>query len=160
MRDDSSIVQQFKRVEYGRTQIQGASHAPAFPLCPGRRADLRRRWRARLSRPPADAGGAVSGGRADIVARVVAQKLSSVLGQAVVIENRAGAAGQMGAASVAKAKPDGYTIGVVTVSTHGTAPNLYSTIPYDALKDFTPISNLAGSPSVIAVHPSVPARTL
>jgi tripartite-type tricarboxylate transporter receptor subunit TctC len=101
-----------------------------------------------------------AGGPTDIVARVVAQKLSSVLGQAVVIENRSGAAGQMGAASVAKAKPDGYTIGVVTVSTHGTAPNLYSTIPYDALKDFTPISNIAGSPSVIAVHPSVPARTL
>lgn len=101
-----------------------------------------------------------AGGPTDIVARVVAQKMSSLLGQSMVIDNRSGAAGQIGAASVAKAKPDGYTIGVVTVSTHGTAPNLYAAIPYDALKDFTPISNLASSPSVIAVHPAVAARTL
>jgi tripartite-type tricarboxylate transporter receptor subunit TctC len=101
-----------------------------------------------------------AGGPTDIVARVVAQKMSTLLGQSIVIDNRSGAAGQIGAASVAKARPDGYTIGVITVSTHGTAPNLYATIPYDALKDFTPISNLASSPSVVAVHPAVPARTL
>ena len=101
-----------------------------------------------------------AGGPTDIVARVVAQRMSSLLGQALVVENRSGAAGQIGAASVAKAKPDGYTIGVATVSTHGTAPILHATIPYDALKDFTPISNLATSPSAIAVHPSVPANTL
>jgi tripartite-type tricarboxylate transporter receptor subunit TctC len=101
-----------------------------------------------------------AGGPTDIVARVVAQKMSSLLGQAMVVENRSGAAGQIGAASVAKAKPDGYTLGVATVSTHGTAPILYLTIPYDALKDFTPISNLASSPSAIAVHPAVPAHTL
>jgi tripartite-type tricarboxylate transporter receptor subunit TctC len=101
-----------------------------------------------------------AGGPTDIVARIVALKMSSLLGQSVVVDNRSGAAGQIGAASVAKAKPDGYTVGIATVSTHGTAPNLYSTIPYDALKDFTPISNLASSPSVIAVHPAVPVRSL
>jgi len=101
-----------------------------------------------------------AGGPTDIVARIVALKMSSLLGQSVVVDNRSGAAGQIGAASVAKSKPDGYAIGLATVSTHGTAPNLYATIPYDALRDFTPISNLANSPSVIAVHPAVPARTL
>ena len=101
-----------------------------------------------------------AGGPTDIVARVFAQKMSSLLRQSMVVENRSGAAGQIGAASVAKANADGYTIGIATVSTHGTAPNLYATIPYDALKEFTPISNLATSPSAIAVHPAVPAQTL
>lgn len=101
-----------------------------------------------------------AGGPTDIVARIVALRMASLLGQGVVVDNRSGAAGQIGAASVAKAKPDGYLIGLATVSTHGTAPNLYSTVPYDALRDFTPISNLANSPSVIAVHPAVPVRSL
>ena len=101
-----------------------------------------------------------AGGPTDIVARVVAQRMSSLLGQAMVVDNRSGAAGQIGAASVAKAKPDGYTVGIATVSTHGTAPNLYATVPYDALREFTPISNLATSPSALAVHPAVPAHTL
>src|SRR6188472_646629 len=91
-----------------------------------------------------------AGGPTDIVARIVALKMSALLGQPIVVDNRSGAAGQIGAASVAKSRPDGYTIGLATVSTHGTAPNLYAAIPYDALKDFTPISNLAHSPSVVA----------
>jgi tripartite-type tricarboxylate transporter receptor subunit TctC len=101
-----------------------------------------------------------AGGPTDIVGRILAQALSDHFKQQVVVDNRAGAAGVIGANLVARAAPDGYTLGVITVSTHGTVPNLTAKMPYDAVRDFTPITNIASSPMSLSVHPSVPARTL
>lgn len=101
-----------------------------------------------------------AGGPTDIVGRVVAQGMAGVLGQPVVVENRSGAAGQIGATAVARSKPDGYLIGLATVSTHGTVPNVMAAVPYDAVKDFTPVSNLASSPMALSVHPGTPAQSL
>lgn len=101
-----------------------------------------------------------AGGPTDVVGRVVANKASTLLGKQIVVENRAGAAGAIGATAIARAKPDGYTVGLATVSTHGTAPNLYPDLQYDAVKDFTPITNLVASPNILSVHPDFPSKTL
>ncbi|HRO81078.1 tripartite tricarboxylate transporter substrate binding protein BugE [Alicycliphilus denitrificans] len=100
------------------------------------------------------------GGSTDMVARLLADKLSTVLGKAVVVDNKGGAGGSIGADAIAKAAPDGYTIGMATVSTHGANPALYAKLPYDAVKDFAPITNVMSVPSVFVVHPGVPARTM
>jgi tripartite-type tricarboxylate transporter receptor subunit TctC len=100
------------------------------------------------------------GGGVDTVARVIADPLSKALGQPVIVENRPGAAGTIGSALAANAAPDGYTLLHGTVSTHGIAPSLYPALTYDAEKDFTPISLTITLPNVLAVHPSVPARSV
>ena len=101
------------------------------------------------------------GGSTDIAARMVAEYGSRELGQSIVVENRAGAGGSTGMEFVAKSAPDGYTLGMATQSTHGANPAVYgSKLKYDAIKDFAPITNVASTPSVFAVHPSVPANNL
>lgn len=99
------------------------------------------------------------GGGTDNLSRVMAPKLTELLGQQVVVENRPGAGGQIGAEIVAKAVPDGYTILNVDTS-FASNPSLFSKLPYDSLKDFAPISLLASAPVALLVHPSVPAKTL
>jgi tripartite-type tricarboxylate transporter receptor subunit TctC len=98
------------------------------------------------------------GGSTDIVGRLIASRLGPVLGQTVVVENRGGAGGTIGAAEIARAAPDGYTLGIGTVSTTGTAPNTYPRLPYDPRKDYQPITNIAAVPGIICVHPSFPAK--
>jgi tripartite-type tricarboxylate transporter receptor subunit TctC len=104
--------------------------------------------------------GFAPGGSTDIVARIVAQKLGEKLGQSVVVENRAGAGGTIGADLTAKAPADGYTLTLGTTSTHAIAAGAYSKLPYDPVKDFTHISLVAITPYLLVVNPSLPAKTL
>ena len=90
-----------------------------------------------------------AGQSTDILARVTAEQLGKALGQQVIVENRPGAAGSIGADVAAKAAPDGYTLLMVTISTHGIAPALYPKLPYDPLKDFAPIINVGLTPQVL-----------
>ncbi|AZG08025.1 tripartite tricarboxylate transporter substrate binding protein BugE [Pigmentiphaga sp. H8] len=100
------------------------------------------------------------GGSTDIVARLIAEYAGRELKQPVVVENKGGAGGALGMEMVARAPADGYTIGMATVSTHGSNPAIYPNLKYDARKDFAPIANVLAIPSVFAVHPSVPARNM
>lgn len=99
------------------------------------------------------------GGPTDVIARIVAAKLSESFGEQVVVDNRAGAGGNIGMGMAANATPDGYTILVVS-SSFVVNPGLYSKIPYDPYKSFAPVSNMAASPNVFVAHPSVQAKTM
>jgi tripartite-type tricarboxylate transporter receptor subunit TctC len=100
------------------------------------------------------------GGNSDAFGRILAQKMSERIGQQVIVENRPGAGGTVASGQVAKAQPDGYTLVVADNGTHAIAPTLYGTrLQYDVFKDFTPITLAATFPTVIMVHPSVPAKT-
>jgi tripartite-type tricarboxylate transporter receptor subunit TctC len=98
------------------------------------------------------------GGTTDIVARLVAEPLGKLLGQSVIVDNKAGAGGSIGMADVARSAPDGYTIGLATASTHGVNPATLKKPGYDAERDFRAITSLATTPVVMIVHPSVPAN--
>jgi len=98
-----------------------------------------------------------AGGPTDTVARVMGAKMGDLLGQQFVVENKAGAGGNIGADMVAKASPDGYTLLMATVSTHAINPGLYKKMPYDPVRDFAPIAQVGVTPTLLGVHPSVAA---
>ena len=98
-----------------------------------------------------------AGGPTDIVARVMGAKMGDLLGQQFVVENRVGAGGNIGADQVAKSPPDGYTLLMATVSTHAINPGLYRNMPYDPVRDFAPVAQVGVTPTLLGVHPSLPA---
>ena len=100
-----------------------------------------------------------AGGPTDVIARVVAQKLTEGLGHQVVVDNRAGAGGNIGMGLAATSPADGHTL-IVVSSSFVVNPGLYKSIPYDPYKSFAPVSNVAASPNVFTVHPSIAAKTM
>ena len=101
-----------------------------------------------------------AGGSTDLIARIIAEKMTEDLGQTVIVENKAGAGGNIGADAVAKADPDGYTILMGTIATHALNPAVMKQMPYDPVKDFAPVSLLVLVPNVLEVNPEVPAKTV
>lgn len=100
-----------------------------------------------------------AGGPTDLVARIMAEAVGKSLGQPVIVDNKGGAGGSIGTAELARAQPDGFTYGIASVSTHGVNPVVYKNLPYDPIKDFSPVSELCKAPIALVVHPSVPVST-
>lgn len=100
------------------------------------------------------------GGSTDTLARAIGQKLGDAMGQQVVVDNRSGGNGNIGMEIVARAAPDGYTIVLGYIANLGIGPSLYEKLPFDPVKDYAPITQLASSPNILVAHPSVPAKTL
>lgn len=101
-----------------------------------------------------------AGGNGDIIARLIGQELQAALGQPVVVENKAGAGGNIGADYVAKSAPDGYALVLGAVGTHAINASLYKNMPYDVRRDFAPVTMMASVPNVLVVHPRVPAENV
>jgi tripartite-type tricarboxylate transporter receptor subunit TctC len=101
-----------------------------------------------------------AGGVADTQMRILGRKLSARLGQQIIVENRPGASGTLGAQAVARAKPDGYTLGFANTSTHVLAPILSPELPYDPIEDFAPVALIGSTPFVVLTNPDVPAKSL
>jgi tripartite-type tricarboxylate transporter receptor subunit TctC len=101
-----------------------------------------------------------AGGSTDVIGRLVAEGLRAELGQSIVVDNRGGAGGAVGTAAIAKAAPDGYTIGVGTASTLAINPATYKSLPFDVLQDLVPIGNIAAVPNIMSVNPGVKAATM
>ena len=121
----------------------GAALAQSYPTKPIRRM---------IGFPP--------GGGTDIIGRIVAQKLGEALGQQIIVDNRGGASGQLAAELLSRAAPDGYTIMMAHIAAVSILPSLVNKLPYDAQKDFAPVSLSAIGPNLLVVHPSVPVRTV
>jgi tripartite-type tricarboxylate transporter receptor subunit TctC len=100
------------------------------------------------------------GGATDITARALQEPLSRALGQSVIIDNRAGAGGSIGMAELAKAAPDGNTLGIATLSTHGVNPAVYKKLPYDPIKDFAAVTELVKAPGVLVINPQLPVNSV
>jgi len=100
------------------------------------------------------------GGATDVTARVLAEPLARWLGQPVVVENRSGAGGSVGMAEVAKAAPDGLTLGVATLSTHGVNPAVYPKLPYDPVKDFAAVTEIVKAPGILLINPKLPVQDM
>lgn len=100
------------------------------------------------------------GGAADLVARVMAQKLGDAFGQTLVVDNRAGGGGQIAAETVAKAQPDGYTVLLGSITTHGIGPHMYSKLPYDPVKDFAPVCLYATMPMIMVANAQLPVKNV
>jgi tripartite-type tricarboxylate transporter receptor subunit TctC len=100
-----------------------------------------------------------AGGTSDVIGRTLGQKLSEAWGQNVLVDNRAGVAGSIGASALAKAPPDGYTLVVGNVGPIAVNPSIYKAVGYDPIRDFTPITVAVTAPQIVVVHPSVPAKT-
>lgn len=100
------------------------------------------------------------GGATDITARLVAEPLGRLLGRQVVVDNKPGAGGSIGMAEAARATPDGSTLAVATLSTHGVNPAVYRRLPYEPVRDFVAVTELVRAPGVLVVHPSLPVRDL
>jgi len=100
------------------------------------------------------------GGITDIVGRTIGDRIARELGQSVIVENKAGAGGSIGASEAARAKPDGYTLFIGTSATNGTNPSTFATLNYDAVKDFEPVALVASAPLMIIISPQIPAKTL
>src|SRR5690242_11704180 len=130
-------------IHAGSSSAQAPSTGQAFPSKPVRYV------------VPFDAGSSP-----DIVARNIAERLSRLWGHQVIVDNRIGAAGTLGAAYVAKSPPDGYTLLQANIASNAIAVSLYAKMPYDQLRDFAPITRIGMTPNVIMVHPSVPFRTM
>lgn len=111
-------------------------------------------------KPPRLLVGFVPGGGVDQTARIVANKLGEIWGQTVTVENRVGAGGTLAGDAAAKSAPDGYTLILCNIGSHGIAPSLYKKLPYDGIKDVTHISLVGTTPNVMVVNPSVPATTV
>jgi tripartite-type tricarboxylate transporter receptor subunit TctC len=101
-----------------------------------------------------------AGGSPDIIARLITERFTKIWGQQVLVENRTGAGGTVGAAYAAKSAPDGYTLFQCNIASSAIAPSLYAKMPYDHQRDFTPISRIGLTPNVLVVHPSMPTRTV
>lgn len=101
-----------------------------------------------------------AGSATDVIARIISPRYSELLGQPVVIDVRPGAGGSLGTEIAAKSPPDGYTLLMANISTHGVNPALYAKLPYDPIRDFAPVSLVSTTANVLVVHPSVPARTV
>ena len=101
-----------------------------------------------------------AGGPTDVLSRIACQKLSELTGQQFIVENKGGSGGNVGADAIAHSAPDGYTIGLYSVASHAIAPTLYAKLPFDAVKDFTPVSMLWSLPNLLIVRPGIPAKTV
>jgi len=112
------------------------------------------------SRPVTLTVGFAPGGGTDTAARIIAQKLAENLGQSVVVENKAGAGGNIAGEAVARSAPDGYTLTFSTSAVHATNPALYGKLPFDTVKDFTHITFVASAPNMLVVNPAVPAKSV
>ena len=145
-------------INYRRTLIHGmAATAVALMAVPGIAQAPASNW---PNKPIRYIVNFAPGGTTDILARTIGEKLGAALGQPIVVENKPGQGGSIGAAELARAAPDGYTIGAGTISSHAINATLYDKLSYDPITSFAPITLYATQPNVLLVHPSVPAKNV